>query len=573
MRPRAPLATAWPRSLALVLAPCALLAAAGLEAPEPPFDPIVFELQKASGIGFVTNSSRTDHRHQPETMVAGVALLDYDGDGWLDVYVVNGAKMTSLDKTDPSFWNRLYRNRGDGTFEDVTARAGVKGDGYDLGVAVGDYDNDGRPDIFVTGLRKNTLFHNEGDGTFTDVTKAAGLDRPDPEYGTLWGVAAAFLDYDNDGDLDLFVSNYCVWNPETEPLCGPRGLNDYCHPREYKGLPSSLFRNDGHGKFTDVSSSSGIRKVVGKGMGVAVADYDGDGWPDIFVANDTEPGRLLHNRGNGTFEEIGLAAGVAYPESGKVLSGMGADAGDVDDDGRPDIFLTALTSETMPLFRNRGKNAFVEVTSPAGLASLTLTRSGWCNAIVDFNNDGRKDLFVCGGDVMDPEGEFRARVPQTNLVLANLGGLKFADATPGAGKDFSAKKAVHRGGAFGDIDNDGRVDAVVTDLYGPIEVWKNVSPVRNHWLEVLTVGTKSNRDGMGARIKVVSASGTRYGHVNTAVGYGGASDRRVHFGLGRDTVAQRIEIAWPSGTLQVLENVAADQVLVVKEGESAASRR
>jgi hypothetical protein len=557
----------------LALASLGLLAAARLEAPEPAFDPIVFALQKASGIGFVTNSSRTAHRHQPETMVAGVALLDYDGDGRLDVYAVNGAKMTSLDKSHPSFWNRLYRNRGDFTFEDVTSRAGVKGDGYDLGVAVGDYDNDGRPDIFVTGLRKNTLFHNEGDGRFTDVTKAAGLDRPDPEYGTLWGVAAAFLDYDNDGDLDLFVSNYCVWNPETEPLCGPRGLNDYCHPREYKGLPSSLFRNDGHGKFTDVSSSSGIRKVVGKGMGVAVADYDGDGWPDIFVANDTEPGRLFHNKGNGTFEEIGLAAGVAYPDAGKALSGMGADAGDVDDDGRPDIFLTALTSETMPLFRNRGKNAFVEVTAAAGLASLTFTRSGWCNAIVDFNNDGRKDLFACGGDVMDPEGEFRERVPQTNLVLVNLGGLKFADATPGAGADFAAKKAVHRGGAFGDIDNDGRVDTVVTDLYGAIEVWKNVSPVRNHWLAVDTVGTKSNRDGMGAKVKLVSPSGTRYGQVNTAVGYGGASDRRVHFGLGRDTVAQRIEVSWPSGVLRVLENVAADQVLVVKEGESAASRR
>jgi hypothetical protein len=252
---------------------------------------------------------------------------------------------------------------------------------------------------------------------------------------------------------------------------------------------------------------------------------------------------------------------------------MGADAADVDDDGRPDIFVTALTSETMPLFRNRGQNAFVEVTSTSGLASFTLTRSGWCNAIVDFNNDGRKDLFACGGDVMDPEGEFRERVPQTNLVLANLGEMKFADATPGAGPEFSAKKAAHRGGAFGDIDNDGRVDAVVTDLYGPIEVWKNVSPTRNHWLALETVGTKSNRDGMGAKIKVVSASGTRYGQVSTAVGYGGASDRRVHFGLGGDGVAKRIEIAWPSGALQVLENIAADQVLVVKEGESVAPRR
>jgi hypothetical protein len=562
------------RGFALSAALLTLLAPAGGPAgSEPHFDPIVFALRKDSGVDFVTNSSRSPHRHQPETMVSGVALLDYDNDGWLDIYAVNGAQMTSLDKTDRGFWNRLYRNRRDGTFEDVTLKAGVKGDGYDLGVAAADYDNDGYADLFVAGLRKNTLFHNERNGTFTDVTRAAGLVKPDPEYGTLWGVAAAFIDYDNDGDLDLFVSNYCVWNPETEPLCGPKGINDYCHPREYKGLPNSLFRNEGNGTFTDVSAASGIRKLVGKGMGLGVADYDGDGWMDVFVANDTEPNFLFHNRANGTFEEIGLRAGVAYPETGRPLSGMGADARDIDDDGRPDIFHTALSSETMPVFRNTGANTFLEVTAQAGVSSLTLSRSGWCNAIVDFNNDGRKDLFVCGGDVMDPDGEFRARVPQTNLVLASLGGLKFADATPGAGPDFSAKKAAHRGGAFGDLDNDGRVDAVVTDLYGPIEVWRNVSPAPNHWLAVLTEGTKSNRDGVGAVVKVVSSSGTRYGHVNTAVGYGGASDRRVHFGLGKDDVVTKVEITWPSRTVQTLENVPVDRVLVVKEDAAAGSRR
>jgi hypothetical protein len=550
---------------ALTVTSAALLGALAPAADPAAFDPILFELVKGNGVDFHTNSSRTPHRHQPETMVSGVALFDYDNDGWLDIYVVNGAQMTSLDKSDPVFWNRLYHNLHDGTFEDVTEKAGVKGDSYDLGVAAADYDNDGDTDLFVAGLRKNNLFRNNGDGTFTDVAAAVGLNKPDPDYGTLWAVAAAFLDYDNDGDLDLFVSNYCVWDPETEPLCGPKGLNDYCHPNNYKGLPNSLYRNEGDGTFTDVSVPSGIRKVIGKGMGLGIADYDGDGFTDIFVANDTEPNYLFHNLGDGTFEEIGFMAGVAYPESGRPLSGMGADAKDIDDDGRPDIFHTALSSETMPIFHNMGDDTFIEITARAGVSSLTLSRSGWGNAIVDFNNDGRKDLFVCGGDVMDPEGEFKERVPQTNLVMANLGNMKFEDATASAGPDFSVKKGVHRGGAFGDLDNDGRVDAVVTDLHGPIEFWRNVSPTPNHWLAILPVGTTSNRDGMGAKIKLTTASGTQYSHVNTAVGYGGASDRRVHFGLGKDETVKSIEITWPSGTVQTLENVAADQVLTVTE--------
>jgi hypothetical protein len=545
----------------------AFAASAAAQTPAPAFDPIVFELRNGIGVDFVTNSSRTAHHHQPETMVSGVALFDYDNDGFLDIYIVNGATMPGLDKTDPVFWNRLYHNKGDGTFEDVTAKAGVKGDSYDLGVAAADYDNDGLTDLFVAGLRHNILYRNKGDGTFEDVTAKAGLNKRDPEYGTLWAVVAAFLDYDNDGWLDLFVSNYCVWDPVTEPLCGPKGMSDYCHPNNYKGLPNSLFHNNHDGTFTDVSKVSGLRKHIGKGMGLGVADFDGDGFIDVFVANDTEPNFLFHNLGNGTFEEIGFMAGVAYPEAGRPLSGMGADARDVDDDGKPDIFHTALSSETMPLFRNTGNNTFLELTARAGVSSLSLSRAGWSTAIVDFNNDGRKDLFVAGGDVMDPKGEFREKVSQTNLVMVNLGNMKFADATSGAGPDFGTNKAVHRGAAFGDLDNDGRVDAVVTALDAPVQVWRNVSPRPNHWLAIQTVGTKSNRDGIGAKIKLVSPSGVRYDHVNTAVGYGGASDKRVHFGLGKDDVVTRLEITWPSGIVQVLENLKADQVLVVKEPE------
>ncbi len=557
--------------MARIPLPLALLGLAGIGAvalaQTAPFDPIAFELVKDGGIDFVTNPCRTPHRHQPETMVAGAAVLDYDGDGLLDVFLVNGATMTELDKSQPVYWNRLYHNLGNWKFEDVTEKAGLKGKGYDQGVAVADYDNDGRPDILVLGLRENELYHNNGDGTFTDVTGKAGLDQADPEYKTLWSVAAAFFDYDNDGKLDLFISNYCVWDPKTEPLCGPKGLNDYCHPNNYKGLPNSLYHNNGDGTFTDVSAKSGIRKQIGKGMGIGVADFDGDGFTDLFVANDTEPNYLFHNNGNGTFEEIGFMAGVGYPEAGRALSGMGADAQDIDDDGKPDIFHTALSSETMPVFKNQGKNTFFEVTAKAGVSSLSLSRAGWANAIVDFNNDGRRDLFVAGGDVMDPRGEFREKVRQTNLVMANLGNFKFADATASAGPDFSTKKGTHRGAAFGDLDNDGRVDAVVTALDEGVEVWRNVSPTPNHWLAVRTIGTRSNRDGIGAKITVTTPSGVHYGHVNTAVGYGGASDVRVHFGLGKDASVTKLEVLWPSGVRQTLENVAVDQLLQVKEPE------
>jgi hypothetical protein len=473
--------------------------------------------------------------------------------------------MTSFDKTKPVYWNRLYHNLGNWKFEDVTEKAGVKGRDYDQGVAVADYDNDGFPDLLVLGVRENVLYRNKGDGTFEDVTERAGLKKPDPDYGTLWSVAAAFFDYDNDGKLDLFISNYCVWDPKTEPLCGPKGMNDYCHPNNYKGLPNSLFHNNGDGTFTDVSVKSGIRKVVGKGMGIGLADFDDDGYLDLFVANDTEPNYLFHNKGDGTFEEIGFVAGVAYPEAGRALSGMGADAKDVDDDGKIDIFHTALSSETMPLFKNQGKNTFMELTARAGVSSLSLSRAGWANAIVDFNNDGRKDLFVAGGDVMDPTGEFREKVRQTNLVMANLGGFKFTDATPQAGPDFSTRRATHRGAAFGDLDNDGRVDALVTALDEGVELWRNTSPTPNRWLTVRTIGTKSNRDGIGARLVATTASGVRHSHVNTAVGYGGASDVRVHFGLGKDETVTKLEVRWPSGIVQVLENLPTNQALEVRE--------
>ncbi len=554
-------------TLALVLisgllwpgATCPLGSEAGL-----PVEPVVFQLMQPHGLQFVTDPGKTSRKHQPETMVAGVALFDYNNDGFLDIFAVNGASMPGLQKTSESYYDRLFKNRGDGSFEDVTDKAGVRGHGYNLGVAIGDYDNDGFEDIFVAGLRENILYHNNGDGTFSEVTAKAGLANRDPEYGTLWAVSAAWVDYDRDGWLDLFVSNYCVWDPVTEPICPVNGLPDYCHPRLYRGLPNSLFRNNHDGTFTDVSAASGIRKSIGKGMGLGIADFDDDGWTDVFVANDTLPSSYFHNQGDGTFREMAVEAFVAYTDKGAAVSGMGVDARDVDNDGLPDIFETAMVSETMPLYHNAGKNFFEERTYVSGIASMSTTRSGWSNGIFDFNNDGWKDLFVACGDVMDIDGFFSSRVPLPNSIFINLKNGRFADGSPTAGPDFG-RKAVHRGVAFGDLDNDGRVDAVVTALNGPIEAWRNVSPSQNHWLLIKAVGTKSNRDGAGAKIKVVTASGVQYNHVNSAVGYGCASDLRVHFGLGRDTIIKELQVRWPSGATQLLKDVKADQLLTIKE--------
>lgn len=525
-------------------------------------DPIRFEDGRAPQ--FVTRTGRTARKYLPQTMGGGVAVFDYNNDGLLDIYVVNGATMPGLVKDGPQYSDRLFRNNGDGTFTDVTDTAGVAGQGFNIGVAIGDYDNDGFEDIFVAGVRRNSLYHNNGDGTFTDVTERGGLARPDPQYGALWAVGATWTDYDRDGLLDLFVVNYVQWDPKTEPVCEKGGLPDYCYPRAYTGVPNSLFHNNGDGTFTDVSAPSGIRQSVGKGMAVAAADFDGDGWPDLFVSNDTLPNSLFLNQRNGTFKETAIEKGVAFTENGAAISGMGVDARDIDNDGSPDIFETALLNETMPLFRNLGQVGFEEITFASGVAHASLAKTGWSNGIYDFNNDGRKDLFAACGHVMDAEGSLHTTVPQTNIVFVNLGNLKFADVTSSAGVAL-APRGVHRGAAFGDLDNDGRVDVVLTDLNGPLRIMRNVSPAANHWLLIRTIGTKSNRDGIGTRIRLVTEDDVQYNAVSTSVGYASSSDVRVHFGLGRQTLVQKLELLWPSGTQQVLKNVKANQVLTVHE--------
>jgi hypothetical protein len=523
-------------------------------------------IAEPAGVRFVLRNSATPHKYQIEPMVAGVALFDYNNDGYLDIYFANGAEIPSLLKSSPEYFNRLYRNNRNGTFSDVTAEAGVQAEGYSMGVAAGDYDNDGWADLCVVGVNRNFLFHNRRDGTFRDVARAAGVGAIHPRFGKVWSICAAWLDYNNDGWLDLFVVNYCVWGLDKDPYCGSesRRFRVYCHPSKFDPLPNMLFRNNGDGTFTDVSETSGVGQHLGKGMGVAVADYDDDGYTDIFVANDTTRNFLFRNRGDGTFQEVGLRVGVAYNGDGSALSYMGADFRDMDNDGRPDIFVTAISNEMFSYFHNEGGGLFEDFTHVSLLGRLSIFMSGWSNGIFDFNNDGWKDLFASNSHVND-QVELEMNVPfrQRSAVFAGHNG-KLTDVSGEAGPDFQVA-AAHRGAAFGDLDHDGRIDIVVSRFDEPAEIFRNVSPGENHWLIVKTEGRESNRDGIGAKIRLETASGNQFNHVTTSVGYASASDRRVHFGLGEDSVVRKLEVLWPTGARQTLEDVPADQVLTVVE--------
>ena len=549
-----------PRGSKLVAVSTAVVFAFGLGHTTPA--PIHFQSRP---VPFVLDSCETPQRHAPETMAGGVAIFDYDNDGNLDVFFTNGADITTLNKDSPKYWNRLFRNNGDGTFTDVTEKAGLKGTGYDVGVAMGDYDNDGYQDIFVSGVYRNTLYHNNGDGTFTDVTEKAGLAQPpDKQFGPLWSVGAAWVDVDNDGLLDLFVLSYLQWDVHKEPTCSYDGKPDYCHPKYYGATPNQLFLNKGNGKFVDVSQEAGIRKHPGKAMGVGVADYDNDGRPDLFVTNDKLFNSLFHNKGNLKFEEVAFEAGVALPEHGNLVSGMGVDFRDINNDGAPDIFLVALDSETFPLYENDKKGGFVEITGKSGISVLSNAMSGYSANIADFDNDGWKDLFASRGDVQSTAMKDRRHIEQLNTVFRNLGNGKWAALTEEAGFNALPPQR-HRGAAYGDLNHDGKLDLVVTALSAPAEIWINDSPDHNHWLELALRGTKSNRNGIGARIRITAGGFTQFNNVSTASGYASSSAGPVHFGLGAAKAADEIEIRWPSGTVQVLKNVAGDRIVPVVE--------
>lgn len=537
--------------------------------PAPAVSPKFADLTQRCGIQFLHRASPTSKKYLPETMGAGVALFDYDNDGLLDLYLVNGAPIA--DPTPPgtiptkdslAYWNRLYHQKKDGTFEDVTERAGVAGTGYGMGVAVGDYDNDGYEDLFVTQYGHNILYHNNGDGTFTDVTAAAGVE------GGGWSTSATWVDYDNDGKLDLIVARYMIWD-FSDIWCGERqeGHRAYCHPDIFKPITLLLYHNEDGKHFREVSQQAGLT-MPGKGLGVAIADYDHDGYPDIFIANDSMQQFLFHNKRNGTFEEVGLESEVAVDGDGRTYAGMGVDFADYNNDGWPDLIVTDLGNEKYASYTNSRDKGFQYASYANGLAGITLLHSGWGVRFFDYDNDGWKDLFVAQGHVLDtidittPTLHYR----EPPLLVRNTG-RAFVDVSKDAGPVFAEKWAA-RGLALGDIDNDGKQDVVVTTNNGPAYLLHNETPSRNHWLTLKLVGKKSNRDGIGASVKLTSSSGIQYATVTTGGSYCSASDVRPHFGLGQQTRVNDIEIRWPSGVVQHLSNVQADQILRLTEPTS-----
>jgi hypothetical protein len=521
-----------------------------------------------SGIRFKHESSRTSEKYLPESMGAGVAMFDYDNDGWLDLFFVNGAKIldpmppgSSPDKSDPRYWNRLYHNNGDGTFTDVTEKAGLQGRFYGMGVATGDYDNDGNVDLLVTNLGGNILYHNNGDGTFTDATAKAGVG------GSGWCTGACFVDYDRDGRLDLIVTRYVEWNFGSNIYCGEHkpGYRAYCHPDQFNATTHLVFHNNGDGTFTDVSKKCGVGSSPGKGLGVAIDDFDGDGWPDIFVANDSVAEQLFRNNHDGTFTELALLSGLAYDQNGHAFAGMGADFGDYKNSGWPSVFVNALANQKYRLFRN-DKGTFDDVTDSIGLGASTMSHSGWGAKWIDYDNDGWLDLFVAQGHVMDniQLTEPTLRYLEPPLLLRNQQG-RFSSVSQQSDSVFTTPLAA-RGAAFGDVDNDGFLDIAINCNDGNAIILHNRGSNGYHWLMLNLTGTSSNRDAIGSKIRLVTDSGqqqTRF--VSTAGSYISASDRRAHFGLGSSKKVRLIEITWPSGIVQRLESVAVDQVLTVKE--------
>ncbi len=518
----------------------------------------LFDVTLPSGISFIQQNSPTTHKHLIETMGGGVALLDYNNDGLLDIFFVNGGELTEggmaandFRRSEPRYWNRFYRQNKDGSFTDVTQAAGLANAGngnYGMGVAAADYDNDGFTDLYVTAYGKNTLYHNNGDGTFSDVTEKAGVAAGG------WSASAGFFDFDNDGRLDLFVTRYMDWDLKRSKPC-QRGT--YCPPGEFPATTNILYRNLGNGTFEDVSRKSGIGAKMGRSLGVAFNDYDGDGFADIFVANDGMEQFLFHNNGDGTFTERALEAGVALSDDGKPYAGMGVDFRDYDNDGKPDILVTNLAKQIYALYHNDGNGSFSYRSLTAGLGAVTAGSSGWGTRFEDLDNDGWKDLFVAQGHVMDNVEQIDAALHyrERPLLLLNRGGHfqvgEIGPVSPVAG----------RGAAFGDINGDGWVDVVMTALGGPPIVFRNRRG-NAHWLTITLRGVRSNRDGLGAIVKVNGQ--TQY--AQSAGSYQSASDKRVHFGLA-DANRADVEIDWPSGTRQLLRDIPVDRFMTIIEQE------
>lgn len=533
----------------------------------------------ALGINFKGQAYHTTSKYLLETMGSGVAVFDYDNDGLLDIFFPNGApipnpapKGTVPQKVSPADWNRLYHQKKDGTFEDVTESAGLKGIGYGMGVAVGDFDNDGFEDLYVTAYGGNRLYHNNGNGTFTDITAKSGTGGP-TTAGQNWSTSAAWVDLDNDGKLDLVVLRYVVWDWE-DVWCGEHreGYRSYCHPDIFPVIRPLVYRNNGDGTFTESAEKFGLAKP-GKGLGIAIADFDRDGHIDLAIANDSMLEFLYHNKGDGTFEESGLAAEIAVDGDGRTYAGMGIDFQDYDNDGLPDLVITNLANQKYAMYRNNGDASFTYDTYVSGLARMTLLHSGWGISFFDDDNDGLKDLLVSQGHDLDT---VELNYPQLHykepmLLAQNLGGGKFADVSRQAGDVFQ-QPWVGRGMAVGDLDNDGRVDAVISTNDGAAHLLHNETVSPNHWLTLALTGHTSNRDGIGAMIKLTTSKGPQYVTVSTTGSYLSSKDKRAYFGLGPDKAARTIEIHWPSGTIQTLIDIKAEQILKVDEPPPAAKR-
>ena len=553
----------------LVLIIVVLLGAISTALPPPPAPMQFRDITAGSGIRFSHRSPHTADKFLVETMGSGVAAFDYDADGLVDLFFLNGARTVRTDgkvvavKSDPAFWNRLYRNVGGGKFADVTESTGLQGSTFAMGVATGDFDNDGWPDLYITGWERNTLYKNDRGKRFVDITDAAGVSTGG------WSTGAAFLDYDRDGLLDLFVARYLDWSFEKNPWCGPRETHrrGYCHPNNFGDVYHVLYRNVGEGRFEDVTGKAGIAGHAGKGLGVAIADIDQDGWIDIVVANDSVAQQVFRNNRDGTFSEIGLETGIAYNADGKPFAGMGVDVADYNNDGRPDVFINALSLEGYALFRSAGASLFDPVAEESGLRRVSDPFGGWGTRFADFNNDGWKDLFVAQGHVMDTIAHDNPNLAylQPMLLLRNIAG-KFADVTASAGSALLVPRA-SRGAAIADFDNDGRVDIAVNNNDGPGLVLKNES-VAGSWVAIELVGTKSPRDALGAFIRLTDNTGRKQWQIlTTAASYISASQKRAHFGLGDAVSVAEVEVRWPSGGIQVVRNPGVNRVVTIRESQ------
>ena len=546
--------------LVLALAPVLVV----LGASEPSGSVVFTDITAPAGIHFVHNAGRTGKKYLPETLGSGCAFVDLDGDGWPDILLLNGKDFAPRGRRSlPA----LYHNNHDGTFTDITAGSGLDIEMYALGVAVGDYDNDGREDVYITALDGDRLFHGEGNGKFRDVTEASGI------HNASFGTSAAWLDYDRDGKLDLFVANYVQWSTKNDLWCSLDGATkSYCTPESYKGTRSRLFHNLGGGRFEDVAEAAGLGDPTSKSLGVTVLDYNGDGWPDLFIANDTQPNKLYRNLQNGKFREEGIAAGVAYGEDGVARGAMGADAGDYDRSGRPHLLVGNFSNQMLGLYHNEGNGLFVDEapTSSVGRASLLSLAFGVF--FFDYDLDGHPDILAANGHIEDEIGRVQPKVSyrETPLLFRNLGDHKFENVSGRMGAAF-ARPIVARGAAYADFDHDGDLDVLISTNNGPAYLLRNDGGNRNAWLSVRLAGIKSNRDGIGALVRVASASGKQWNMVRSGSSYCSQSDLSLVFGLGRDTTAA-VEVEWPSGAHQHFENLKANSRLTIDEARGLISR-